>query len=231
MVKKKRIWHFSDTHEQEQSLKIPNEDFDIAIFSGDEANNRSPVLNEGPARKFLKWYSEIPNFKHKIFVAGNHSSAIANKLIKRKEIEDLGIIYLENESVEIEGLKIWGSPYSPTFHDWWFMLKRSKLYNLWQMIPEDTDIVISHGPPKGVLDVSEKEDRTLEYCGCNALLNRMLALQPKLCLFGHIHVCQNNMNAGTRTIANCKTLFSNGSCVTDGKFNMGVTSHGNIIEI
>jgi len=224
-----KIFHFSDSHTYEHLLNIPQEHLDMIIFSGDESNVRNPYLNEPEATAFFKWFSSL-TCKHKIFVAGNHSSAIEKGLITKREIEAMGIIYLENDWVEIEGLKIWGSPYSPTYGDWVFMRARHKMQELWNHIPDDTDIVITHSPPKGVLDHTYNRQGELESVGCKSLLNRIFQIQPKLHLFGHVHSFQDIKNAGTMKLANCKTLFSNGSIVTDNKFGV-LTSHGNIIEI
>lgn len=224
-----KIWHFSDTHTYHNLLTIP-EDIDIAIFSGDEANPRDPYSNEQESLNFLEWYSMSVKAKYKIMIAGNHSTAIEKRLITKEQIEKRGIIYLENSSVEINGLHIWGSPYTPNFCNWSFMKARDKLHNLWESIPENTDICIIHGPPKGVLDLSYSRDNVLEYCGCNALKKRMLKIQPKLCLFGHIHNCDDIINAGTMKLSGYKTIFSNGSVVTDGKFGR-LSSNGNILTI
>ena len=206
------------------------ENVDIAIFSGDESNSRDPYQNEQESLSFLEWYSVGFKAKQKIFIAGNHSTAIAKGLITKKQIEKKGIIYLENSSVEIEGLKIWGSPITPTFGDWSFMRDRDKLNKLWQGIPSDSDIVIVHGPPKTVLDLSYNRVNELEFCGCSALLKRMLDIQPKLMCFGHIHNSPHgDINQGIRIYQDIK--FINASCVTDGKFSLGTTSNGIIIDI
>lgn len=224
-----KIYHLSDTHCHENLVNIPQEHIDMIIFSGDESNSRDPYRNENEARPFFTWFSNL-TAKYKIFIAGNHSSAIAKRLITPKEIEDMGIIYLENDWIEIEGLKIYGSPYSPTFGDWSFMKARHKMQELWAHIPDDTDIIITHTPPKGCLDLTYNRNGELERCGCKSLLNRVLQIKPKLCLYGHIHSFEDILNAGTMKLANYDTIFSNGSVVTDNKFGI-VTSHGNILEI
>ena len=132
---------------------------------------------------------------------------------------------------ETRSLKIWGSPISPSFGEGWaFNRKRDKLYNLWQTIPEDTDIVITHGPPKGVLDLAYNGAGELEFCGCNALKNRILEIQPLILMYGHIHDNDNIINAGYTKLSEYKTIFSNGSIVRDGDFN-GRLNPGNIFEI
>lgn len=223
-----KIWHFSDTHTYHDMLSVPK-DIDIAIFSGDCSNPREPYSNEREVRQFLTWFYKIPA-RCKIMIAGNHDTSIEQGLVDKLDIQSLGINYLENDFIEVEGLKIYGSPHTPSFGNWAFMKKREKLHDTWQMIPEDTDIMVVHGPPKGMLDLSYNRENVLEFCGCNALKKRMLAIQPKLCLFGHIHNTEDIINAGTVKLSKYKTIFSNGSVVTDGKFGK-LSSNGNILEI
>lgn len=209
----------------------PPDDIDIAIFSGDCSNPRDPYTNEHEVLNFLVWFGTEIKAKYKIMIAGNHDSSIEARLVRKDKFKEYGIIYLENESVEIEGIKIWGSPYTPMFNNWSFMRARDKLNKIWQSIPEDTDIVVVHGPPKGVLDLSYNPAKVLEFCGCSALKKRIMNIQPKLCLFGHIHNSKDIYNAGTMEINGCKTIFSNGAVVEDGKFNQGPINNGNILEI
>jgi len=224
-----KIWHFSDTHTYHSLLNIP-EDIDIAIFSGDCSNPKDPYSNEQEVLNFLCWYGMVVKAKYKIFVAGNHDSSIEKRFVNKETFAEHGIMYLENETVEVEGLKIWGSPYTPTFNDWSFMKARHKIGVIWDSIPEDTDIVIVHGPPKGIMDYSYDRNGKLEMCGCSALLKRILNIEPKLFLSGHIHNNEDIINAGTLKLSAYKTIFSNGSVVTDRKFGK-LTSNGNILEI
>lgn len=228
MKKKIKIWHFSDTHTYHELLNIP-EGVDVAIFSGDCSNPSNVKLNEPEVINFLQWFAQVP-IKHKIMIAGNHDTSIEKRIVTKEIIESYGIIYLENESVEIEGLKIWGSPHTPQFGNWAFMKDRSKLDAIWQKIPEDTDILVIHGPAKGVLDLSENYDNYVEMCGCSALRKRIQVIQPKLFCFGHIHNTGHIVNAGYTKLYSCDTIFSNGSVVTDRKFGK-LTSNGNEFEI
>lgn len=226
----KRIWHFSDTHGYHEQLKIPD-GIDIAIFSGDCSNPRDPYRSEPEVREFLHWYSNV-DIKHKIFVAGNHDAAIAEGLISEKKYQDFskrGIIYLDGDTADIEGIKIWGSPYCPEFGGWHFMRPRAKMNKLWQTIPEDTDILVTHTPPKGILDLAEDRDYNLEQCGCGALYKRVQTLDLKLHCFGHIHNNDIQYNAG-KFISGTGMVYSNGSVVTDNRFGK-ITSNGNIIEV
>lgn len=225
-----KIWHISDTHGMHGWLQVP--EVDMVIFSGDCSNPSNPYLNEPEVLNFLEWYKSLP-IKHKIFVAGNHDTSIEKRLVTPAQIKMEGIHYLENDSVEIDGIKFWGTPITPTFGTGWaWNKKREKMNDLWKSMPEDTDVVVSHGPPKGVLDLSYNRMNELEFCGCTAMKKNMLRLQPKAVLFGHIHNFKDITNAGTMKVYGCDTIFSNGSCAHDGKFmNFNYFNHGNIIAI
>jgi Icc-related predicted phosphoesterase len=216
------------THTYHNLLDVP-EDIDMVIHSGDATNPKNPYLSEDEMQNFIYWYSLLP-IKHKVFVAGNHDVCIEKNFIKKDDFERAGIIYLENDYIEIEGIKIWGSPVTPTFGEWAFMKARHKTHELWQQIPDDTDIVVVHGPPATILDLSYNRENQLESCGDSALMKRLLDINPKLCLFGHIHNCKGIINAGTRKLSSRDTIYSNGSVVTDGKFGK-LSSNGNIFEI
>ena len=225
-----KIWHISDTHGFHQLLQIP-EGIDMVIHSGDCSNLRDPYTNEHEVRRFIDGFGSL-DIKHKIFVAGNHDTSIEKGLVTKDDFDQNCIHYLENTSVEIEGLKIFGSPLTPTFgYGWSFNKDRNKLEKMWRKaIDEDVDIVIVHGPPRGMLDLSYDRKNLIESCGDKSLMNKVKEVEPKLMLFGHIHNCDDIINAGTRTIPGLDTIFSNGSVVTDGKFG-SLSSNGNIFEL
>ncbi len=224
-----KILHISDTHGFHNLLTIPK-DIDMVIHSGDSTNYKDLYKNEVELQDFIYWYSRV-KVKYKILIAGNHDITLEKNLFNIKQtLKDNNIIYLENESVTIEGIKIWGSPFTPTFGNWSFMKARHKLGKIWNTIPDNTDIVIVHGPPKGIMDSSFDFNNYIERCGCNALKNKILQIQPKLFLSGHIHNNKDIINAGTLKLSAYKTIFSNGSVVTDGKFGT-LSSQGNILEI
>lgn len=224
-----KIWHISDTHTFHDLLEIP-EGIDMVIHSGDCSNPRNPYNNEPEVRKFIDWFANLP-IKHKIYVAGNHDSSIENGLVTKDDFDQNCIHYLENDTIEIEGIKIFGSPHTPTFGNWSFMKARHKLDKVWKAaIPDDAKIIVVHGPPKGMLDLSYDRNDMMEYCGDKSLMNRVIEVNPKFMMFGHIHNCKDIINAGTRTIPGLDTIFSNGSVVTDGKFGR-LSSQGNIFEV
>ena len=224
-----KIWHISDTHTYHGLLKVP-EDIDMVIHSGDATNPRDPYASEQEMLNFISWFGSLP-IKHKVFVAGNHDLCIERNLVTKIDFMKNGIVYLENDYTEVEGIKIWGSPFTPTFGQGWaFNKKRSALHDIWKEIPDDVDIVVVHGPPKGILDLAYHQLNCIEFCGDEALRKRMYLLKPKLCLFGHIHNNEDIINAGTMKLSNHDTIYSNGSVVTDGKFGK-LSSHGNTFEI
>lgn len=224
-----KIWHISDTHTFHTLLQEPD-DIDMVIFSGDCSNPRDPYINEGEVRSFIYWFSRL-KAKYKIFVPGNHDSSIEKGLVTRKDFEDSDIYYLENEGIDIEEIKIWGSPYTPTFGNWCFMKSRDTIDRLWQNIPTDTDVLVIHGPPKGILDNTYNREGVYERCGCNALKKHVLnRIKPKLMCFGHIHNFQDIQNQGILKLSQYPTIFSNGSVVEDNVYGK-LSSNGNIIEL
>lgn len=224
-----KIWHISDTHTFHGQLTIPK-DIDMVIFTGDCSNPRELIPNEHEVRNFITWFQGLP-IKRKIFIAGNHDTSIEAGYITRDNF-GYDIHYLENEAIEIDGIKIFGSPVTPTFGlGWAYNCKRSKLHELWQTIPENIDIIAVHGPPHGILDLTYNRENNLELCGCVALAKRVKILNPKLCLFGHIHNMEDIKNQGIIKLSDHDTIYSNGSVVLDGGFNKGIISNGNILEI
>jgi Icc-related predicted phosphoesterase len=222
-----RILHISDTHGLHHDLKL-NLDVDVIVHSGDCSNYRDPARNQLEVYNFLEWYMTLPAIK--IFVAGNHDTSVERRMFKKEDFAARGIIYLEHDEVIIQGFKFFGSPYTPTFGDWAFMKARDKIYKVWESMPEDINVLITHGPPKGVRDLTEnREGRELVQCGDLSLSKWVFNNQPNAHLFGHVHNMKGIKNQGISLYDKCRTVFSNASCVEDGKYN--ITSHGNIIEI
>lgn len=171
-----RIVCLSDTHNTHDEIAVP--DGDILIHGGD-ATNLGRIEEIAP---FFKWFKKLPH-KHKIFVAGNHDWLFERSPELAKGFVN-DVIYLQDAGVEIEGLKIYGSPWQPWFFDWAFQFKyKEELAAKWALIPADVDVLITHGPPRGILD----ENPAGFPCGCEALRERVEEIKPKLHIFGHIH--------------------------------------------
>jgi Icc-related predicted phosphoesterase len=159
--------------------KIP--DGDMIIHSGDFCN-RGDYFE---CVDFFNWFGALPH-KYKLAIAGNHD--IWMEKASRSEINAIippGIHYLQDEGVTIEGLNFWGSPVQPEFFDWAFNRKRgSAIQQHWDLIPKDTNVLISHGPPMSILD------KTIQgtHVGCANLFTTITEqLKLKLHVFGHIH--------------------------------------------
>lgn len=178
------ITFISDSHGKHDLLTEGLKPGKTIIHSGDISSRGY----EWEIRAFLEWFSSLP-YQYKIFTAGNHDwlfqrySSIAKELLS--EFPD--IIYLEDSGITIEGINIWGSPQTPRFFDWAFNVDRDEIYKFWELIPEDTDILITHGPPYKIGDLVNNRYHTDKNVGCKALAKRVLEVKPKIHVFGHIH--------------------------------------------
>ena len=227
-----KILHISDTHGfHHQFPETTWDGIDVVVHSGDCSNYYDVFRNEQEVWDFIDWYKGVP-VKYKIYVAGNYDTSIERKRITREDFEKRGLIYLEDSFTNIDGIKFYGSPYTPTFGQWAFMKARDKIHDVWQAVPEDTNVLIVHGPPKGIRDLSFDRDGQLEFCGDYALLKRCLKLSGlKLVCFGHIHNMEGVYNQGVATYSHTPAIFSNAACVYDGRFDLGLTSYGNIFKL
>jgi predicted phosphohydrolase len=182
-----RITAISDTHTKHNQLELPGGD--LIIHAGDFSS--MGYLHE--IKNFCEWFRKT-KYAHKVYIAGNHELGFrdyAEETYKLIENYELSLDYLEDQFYGIDDfddseVKIYGSPWQPEFCNWAFNLPRNgqELYQRWANIPLDTDILITHGPPFGVLDrVIERTD----HLGCQLLSNRLQEVKPKIHIFGHIH--------------------------------------------
>ena len=134
--------------------------------------------------EFFAWFGSLPH-KYKLVIAGNHD--VWMEKASRSEINAIippGIHYLQDEGVTIEGLNFWGSPVQPEFFDWAFNRKRGlAIQEHWNLIPKNTDVLITHGPPMSILDKAPGN----VHVGCANLFTTIRDLKLKLHVFGHIH--------------------------------------------
>lgn len=166
-----RILHISDTHNLHQNLqKLPPAD--IIIHSGDMsmAGTGKEVMD------FINWFTAL-KYKYKIFIAGNHDYCLEGKQqgVIQSFLPD-NCYYLYNSGVTIGGVNFWGVPFF--FSD---EVSGSYKQSIVQ-IPKDTNILITHRPPFGILDRANN----ITY-GCLDLLQKVLEIKPRYHLFGHIH--------------------------------------------
>jgi Icc-related predicted phosphoesterase len=173
-----RIVCLSDTHNRQGTFDVP--DGDVLIHAGDLTGRGT--LPEVHAA--IAWLEGMPH-RDKIVISGNHDflfereNALARSLMTK-------LTYLEDSEVTVQGLRIWGSPWQPWFHDWAFNLPRGRpLREKWEQIPEGLDVLVTHGPPMGMLGLAF----TGEDVGDEELRDRLAAMAepPRLHVFGHIH--------------------------------------------
>jgi Icc-related predicted phosphoesterase len=117
-----------------------------------------------------------------VFIAGNHDFLFQDSPALARSILSHGS-YLEDSGVTIDGLKFWGSPWTLRFFEWAFMDEDSALEEYWSRIPETTDVLVTHGPPYGVLDLTTRH----EWAGSTTLARALDRVRPALHAFGHIH--------------------------------------------
>ena len=194
-----RIVVISDTHGQHDALAIPPGD--ILIHAGDFT-----MVGDLPELKAFNAFLGELDHPHKIVIAGNHDFCFEREpnTARAKLTEAL---YLEDEEVLIEGIRIYGSPWQPWFFNWAFNLPRGpEIRAKWEQIPAGTDILITHGPPAGILDHTDWNEQV----GCQDLLDIVQKIKPRVHIFGHIHEAR-----GVHPTP--ETLFLN-ACVLDSSY-------------
>ncbi len=198
-----RVVCISDTHLR-HDFEIP--DGDILIHAGDAT--RSGAAQEVAA--FAEWFGGQPHAV-RVCIPGNHDFAAQDNEVEYRQILGLnGVDVLIHESRMLGGLKVFGSPWTPWFHDWAFNMPKgggvvaaTAARELWDAIPNDADIVITHGPPAGILDRVARGGMGV---GCPFLAARIDRVCPKLHVFGHIHESYGRLNVGKTTYVNASIL-------------------------
>jgi len=183
-----KITFISDTHTKHKQLDLPGGD--LLIHAGD-------IMNSGYEKRdiheFCKWF-EAQDYEHKIFIAGNHDRMFENHPLESNTIvNNYDVTYLQDEQLDLwdeedQQLVIYGTPWQPEFCNWAFNLPRAgkELEEKWNVIPKDTDILITHGPPQGHLDISGPPHNEGNL-GCELLRVKVDEQPPKIHVFGHIH--------------------------------------------
>lgn len=192
-----KVVAISDTHSAHNSLTLPSGD--ILIHAGDALG----YGNYPEAIEFLEWFSAQP-FEHKVLVAGNHDKVWETEPLATSFRNDIfpsyGVDYLENSAITLkvgeEKVRIYGSPITPSYGNWSFMIKRGRLDNVWAKFTDEAkrekiDILVTHGPPYGHGDVCRgKDGQGGIHVGCLSLMSAIVELgsnAPKAHVFGHIH--------------------------------------------
>lgn len=194
----------SDTHMQHKALKLRGGD--LLIHAGDSTHRGEfqQIID------FLNWL-EDQDYKNIVLIPGNHDFGFEeNFQLYKEECSNRGIVLLNDSGIEIDGIKIWGSAITPWFHDWAFNRHRGDdIRKHWALIPEDTDVLVTHGPPMGILDYIPYQNLSV---GCADLYDRIFQTKVKLHVFGHIHEGRGYKYKDGKTFVN--------PAVLDGRYRM-----------
>jgi Icc-related predicted phosphoesterase len=223
----------SDIHNYQHLLTLPKGD--LLLIAGDMTN----MGKRKELERFSTFLSSVkPNFEMIVVVAGNHEvsmdtdffnkvgkkyfygNSIDPKRARAYFIDNPDVVYLEDSGVEYKGIKIWGTPWVNPCGNWAFCLNQPGMdKQLFGQIPEDTDILISHSPPYGILDVvpmysyqvdpqTNKMVRKMQnqHTGNKELMKRVHKIKPKLHVFGHIHECSGAEIHGDTLFVNAAIL-------------------------
>ena len=186
---KMKITFISDTHNKHNQVTSSLPGGDVIIHAGDV----SSMGYKHELQQFLKWFNNLDNYTHKIFIAGNHDWGFQDNPEMCKELLEFynKVTYLQDD-MEVIGedystsVKVWGSPWQPEFYNWAFNLPHNgeELKEKWDMIPHNMDIVVTHGPAWGHLDTVVGQSTNL---GCELLAEKLKVVKPKIHVCGHIH--------------------------------------------
>ncbi len=220
-----RIAFFSDTHNKHGLNSIGTykafEGVDIAVFCGDMSGRGYKTEIEN----FLYWYSRMP-VNHRILIGGNHdfllekisTDEVQKMLAAANDGSSSNITYLNDSEATIDGIRFYGSPITPWFHAWAFnRLPGDDIAKHWDMIPDDgIDVLITHGPPQGILDKVDNDYQRNKNVGCPQLRQQIFErVKPKYHAFGHIHEAYGMVVEDGITFINASILDADYQSVND----------------
>lgn len=176
-----RLVCISDTHNKLAKLTLPPAD--LLVVAGD-------ITNMGTAQEFIVFNHVVGQIKDKyrfgvLVIPGNHDLGAAKDFNFVKGLLTNVAYFIHHEEVIIDGKRFFGSAYTPRFCNWSFNLDRGPAIKAkWDLIPNGIDVLITHGPPYGILDETLPND---EHVGCSDLFDAVMRVKPQVHIFGHIH--------------------------------------------
>lgn len=205
--------------------KIPK--CDVLVIAGDicPLDSHRDVLGQSYWLRdvFTEWLNSI-DAKHKNIVWGNHDW-VADK--SPHLISDLPCNILQDSGIAIDGVNFWGSPWQLRFHNWAFNLDEPDLAKKYERIPDNINVLITHGPPLGYGDKTSMSENV----GSRSLTKTIINKKINLTVTGHIHPAY-----GKYEINNEFTVL-NASCVnekykpTNKMYLVELDEHGKVLEI
>ncbi len=189
-----KIVVIADTHNRHRELTVPAGD--VLVHAGDMTLGGAKEEVE----EFNNYLGELPH-RHKIVIAGNHDFCFEREPEPSAMLLS-NAIYLQDETTTVDGIVFYGSPWQPRFFNFAFNLTRGpEIREKWDLIPENVDILVTHGPPRGYGDQLAYGEKV----GCRDLLAAVERVKPRVHVFGHIH-------EGVGIYSNGHTTFINASC-------------------
>jgi Icc-related predicted phosphoesterase len=199
-----RIVCVSDTHARHRLTAVPGGD--VLVHAGDLT--RRGKLED--VEEFDRWLGTLPH-PVKVVICGNHDFCFQDRPAEARALVR-NATYLEDSGCEAGGLTFWGSPWQPWFGGWAFNLPRGEeLARVWAKIPDRVDVLLTHGPPEGILDRTNHG----ENAGCADLLRRVYEVRPRLHVFGHIHEAAGRLDADGTVFVNASSPAGQGAVVVD----------------
>jgi Icc-related predicted phosphoesterase len=191
-----RLVLLSDTHQLHREVDVPNGD--ILIHAGDFTLFSESMES---VADFNDWLGQLPH-RHKIVVPGNHESFLEEDPSQRSLLDNATVLI--DEGTEVEGLRIWGSPITPLYGVAFGLSSAKDRKRAYARIPDGIDVLISHGPPFGILDTDPVSG---SHEGCRELLEAVTQrIRPKLHVFGHIHAAYGIFGTEPTTFVNASRL-------------------------
>jgi Icc-related predicted phosphoesterase len=194
---------FGDTHELHREVEVPAGDILICVGDFTMFSKSLSAIED-----FNEWLGELPH-RHKIVVPGNHEFFLESNPERRSLIDNATVLI--DESIVIEGLNIYGSPMTPLYDAAFGNSSPKDRQRHWCNIPDNTHVLVTHGPPFGVLDLSPDQE---ERMGDPELRNRVGELPLlKLHAFGHVHGAHGAVDRNGVTFANVALMGQLGDLV------------------
>ena len=209
----KRFACLADTHGSFNLIKpewiFPS---DFLLIAGDITN----YGQQSQVEACVNWALDFPT-QHRIIIAGNHDLSLDKERYEsftrkpentdidetRKLLDTSGITYLNHQAITIDGIHFFGSPYSMEFGQWAFPILSDQCDHFWDDVPLNTDVFLTHGPPYGILDLSQYSQQKT---GCPSLLNKINQIKPKLSVFGHLHEAYGYFKTKDTLFINCSLM-------------------------
>ena len=197
-----RVAAISDTHGRENWTIPP---CDVFVHAGDITGCGSLQETAAFAAKLRERMQSPDGPEYAVIVPGNHDACF--ELLPEPTLTLFGprVHVLLNESIVLNGIRFFGSPWTPPFMRWPFMADEQRLTALYEVMPGEVDVLVTHGPPLGILDPGWRT----AHAGSTALAEAVRVRRIQHHVFGHLHA------GGGCMVQQERTVFSNVAACDD----------------